>query len=60
MSARLTPRSVADRELERLARKEAKLMAELQEIHIERERWSAVLRALDPPHDGAYDDEGSE
>lgn len=50
MSQRLTPERVADRELERLARRESRLMTELQEVAIERERWVAVQRALDPHH----------
>lgn len=54
MSNRLTPQRVADRELERLARRESRLMGELQEVQMERERWAAVLRALEP-HD--YDEQ---
>lgn len=46
MSTRLTPIRIAERELERLAKRETRLATELREVEDERNRWGAVLHAL--------------
>jgi predicted Abi (CAAX) family protease len=56
MSARLTPTSVAEREIARLQQRADRLQAELQDVAIERSRWERVLDTLngdDPYHNPA-------
>jgi hypothetical protein len=47
MSARLTPRRVAEREIERLRDREQRLSVELEDAQAHRARWETVLEALD-------------
>ena len=45
MSARLTPTAIAQREIDRLERRELALMTEYQAVKTQRAQWLAVLRA---------------
>ena len=45
MSSRLTPIAIAQRELDRLERRESALMTEYQAVKAQRAQWLAVLRA---------------
>jgi hypothetical protein len=47
MSTRLTPRRVAEREIERIRGREDRLTNELEDAQAQRARWETVLEALD-------------
>ena len=55
MSARLTPTTVAERELARCDTRLTRLRAELADVEVDRDRWATVLDALtsteQPPDD---------
>ena len=54
MSARLTPTTVAERELARCDTRLTRLRAELAAVEVDRDRWATVLDALtgtNQPHD---------
>lgn len=54
MSTRLTPTTVAERELARCDERLTRLRAELAAVEVDRDRWATVLNALNgtnPTHD---------
>jgi hypothetical protein len=46
MSARLTPTSIAEREIARLQQRADRLESQLQDVATERARWERVLDTL--------------
>ena len=53
MSARLTPTTVAEREIARCDERLTRLRADLAAVEVDRDRWATVLDALTgtEPHD---------
>ena len=54
MSARLTPTTVAEREIARCDERLTRLRADLAAVEVDRDRWATVLDALtgtSQPHD---------